>query len=129
NTERKRREKIQQATYQISEAVHTVEDLDSLYARVHEIVQSLMPAANFYIALLDAATQTISFPYWVDQNSPEQPRPRKIGTGLTGYVLRSGKPLLVDAAMNARKRQVGDAVTFEGLGEISYVESGKSASI
>src|SRR6185436_11436660 len=46
NTQRKRREKIQQATYQISEAVHTVDDLDSLYARVHEIVQSLMPAAN-----------------------------------------------------------------------------------
>src|SRR5580765_177026 len=66
-TERRRQEKIQQATYQISEAVHTADDLPSFYARVHAIVKTLMPARNFYIALLDASKETISFPYFVDE--------------------------------------------------------------
>jgi PAS domain S-box-containing protein len=129
NTERKRREAIQQATYQISEAVHAVDDLQSLYKRIHDIVQGLMPAENFYISLLDPADNVISFPYYVDQLADGSPDPRPIGTGLTGYVLRTGKPLLLDAAMEARKRKTGDAVTFDGMGEISYIESGRQAAI
>ena len=60
--ERKRREEIQRATYQITEAVQRAEDLDNLYTRIHEIVKSLMPAENFYIALLDPSTRLVSFP-------------------------------------------------------------------
>ena len=47
NSERHRREQIQQATFQISEAVHTADDLDQLYRRIHSIIQGLMPARNF----------------------------------------------------------------------------------
>jgi len=36
--------------------VYTAEDLPSLYSRVHSIIQSLMPARNFYIALYDSLT-------------------------------------------------------------------------
>jgi PAS domain S-box-containing protein len=128
NTERRRRESIQRATYQISEAVHAAEDLDSLYSRIHEIIKGLMPAENFYLALFDPGTELISFPYFVDERS-ERPTPFKLGTGLTGHVLRTGKPLLVDAAMNARQKRVGDTVTFEGFEEIRYVESGTPAAI
>ncbi|HXI54323.1 MAG TPA: PAS domain S-box protein, partial [Candidatus Saccharimonadales bacterium] len=127
-TERRRREKIQQATYQISEAAHAAQDLDNLYARIHEIVRRLMPADNFYIALFDPVTELISFPYFVDERS-RQPAPFRIGTGLTGHVLRTGQALLVDAAMNARKKQVGQEVTFEGHEEIHYIESGIPAAI
>src|SRR5204863_8881923 len=52
-----------------------------------------------------------------------------MGTGLTGHVLRTGQPLLVDAAMNARRKQVGQEVTFEGHEEIHYIESGIPAAI
>lgn len=128
NTRRKRREKIQRATYEIAEAVHAAEDLESLYEHIHGIIQGLMPAGNFYIALFDPDTELISFPYFVDERS-DQPAPFRLNTGLTGYVLRSGRALLVDAAMNARKKQAGDAVTFEGYEEIRYVESGAPAAI
>jgi PAS domain S-box-containing protein len=127
-TERRRREKIQQATYHIAEAVHAAEDLESLYEGIHGIIGSLMPAGNFYIALFDPGAELISFPYFVDERS-EKPQPFRPNTGLTGYVLRSGRPLLVDASMNARKRQIGEAVTFEGYEEIRYVESGPPAAI
>jgi PAS domain S-box-containing protein len=128
NTERRRREKIQQATYQISEAVHAAADLQSLYARIHTIIKGLMPADNFYLAILNPATETIWFPYFVDESSAT-PGPRQVGTGLTGYVLRTGKPLLVGPEMNVRKRRVGNEVTFAGFEDIRYVESGQPAAI
>jgi PAS domain S-box-containing protein len=126
--ERKRREAVQRATYRISEAVQNTEDLDSLYASTHEIVRGLMPAENFYIALLDPATQLVSFPYYVDQANPVAPLPRQINTGLTGYVLRAQTPVLVSRAHNQRKEQVGDSVLLEGL-QLPYVEAGPAAAI
>lgn len=128
NSERKRREKIQQATYQISEAVHAAEDLESFYARIHATVRGLMPAENFYIALFDSTSRLISFPYYVDERS-RKPDPFRVETGLTGYVLRTGSALLMDAAMNARKRRIGSEVTFDGFEEIRYEESGEPAAI
>jgi PAS domain S-box-containing protein len=128
NTERRRREKIQQATYQISEAVHTAEDLGALYLRIHGIIKELMPAENFYIAMFDPVTELISFPYYVDEISP-QPTPFKPNTGLTGYVLRTGKPMRMDRSMAVRKRRNGQLVSFDGFPEISYIESGTPAAI
>lgn len=93
DTERRRRERIQLATYEISEAVHLTEDLPSLYTRIHAIVKTLMPADNFYIALADAGGRTFSFPYLVDAHDLST-NPIPIDRGWTGYVLRSGKPLL-----------------------------------
>lgn len=127
NSERHRRELIQMATYQISEAVHTADDLDSLYQHIHQTVRGLMPAANFYIALADPHTGMIEFPYYQDEYDRSQ-APRPLDTGLTSAVLRTGQSLLVDAAMTARKRRVGDAVTFEGLEHIRYLESGHPAA-
>ncbi|HKX62585.1 MAG TPA: PAS domain S-box protein [Verrucomicrobiae bacterium] len=129
NTERQRREQVQQATFDILEAVHQSGDLESLFPRIHSIIERLMPAQNFYIALFDPATDLISFPYYVEESGVQKVQPRPIGTGLTGYVLRTGRPLLVGSAMNARKKQVGNEVTFEGFDEITYIESGRPAAI
>ena len=91
-SERKRAEQLQAALYRISQAALLAEDLDGLYAAIHGIVSGLMPAGNFYIATYDAATDTLSFPYWVDQHD-SRPAPRRAGKGLTEYVLRTGRPL------------------------------------
>jgi len=93
NTERQRREAIQHATFEISEAVHTTDDLPSLYARLHAIIKTLMPADNFYIALLNPDGESFGFPYLVDQFDLST-APLRLDQGLTGYVLRQGKPLL-----------------------------------
>lgn len=126
--ERKRRDETQQATYAISEAVHDADDLESLYTRIHHIVKGLMSAENFYIALLDPTGGLISFPYFVDEVNPIAPPPRQVNTGLTGYVLRTRKPLLVSAATHRKKAQVAEGVLLEGL-DMPYVESGPPAAI
>ena len=86
-------DKIQSSLYQISEAAHDSENLEELFHKIHQIISGLMAAENFYIALYDSRTETLHFPYFVDQYD-RKPEPKKPGKGLTEYVLRSGEPLL-----------------------------------
>jgi PAS domain S-box-containing protein len=92
-TERKRAEQLQSALYRISEQATAAEDLPQLFASLHAIVGELMYARNFYIALYDAAAGILSFPYFVDEEDVA-PAPKKLGKGLTEYVLRAGESLL-----------------------------------
>jgi PAS domain S-box-containing protein len=92
-SDRKRTAQIQEATYQTSVAAHSARDLEGLFHSIHEIIGTLMPSKNFYIALYDAGTGLISFPYFVDEFD-DAPSPKTPGRGLTEYVLRTGKPLL-----------------------------------
>lgn len=95
-SERRRREQVQEATYGISRAVLAGGDLTSLFAEVHRIIGGLMPAQNFYIALVSVDGKEVSFPYFVDEIVPPPP-PRSLANGFTEYVLESGRPLLVNA--------------------------------
>ena len=105
-TDHERAEQIQRATYRISEAAHAASTLDDLYAEIHRIVGELMPAKNFYIALYEAATDTVTYPYMVDEHDKVHP-PQRAGRGLTQYVLRTGEPLLADGAVH-------DSLTRDG---------------
>jgi PAS domain S-box-containing protein len=96
-TERRRREQVQTATYQISQVVLTGGDLPDLFAEVHRIISGLMPAKNFYIALLSADGNELAFPYFVDEYVPP-PAPRPLGNGFTEYVLHSTTPVRVTGA-------------------------------
>jgi PAS domain S-box-containing protein len=97
-TEKVHADMLQESLYTIAVMANSVENLDSLYRVVHEIVASLMPAKNLYVAILDEARQTISFPYSVDEKDaiPREYPAQEIGRGLTAYVIRSGQALLAD---------------------------------
>ena len=93
-TERRRSQEIQAAIYEISQAAQSAESLDELFSSLHRIVGRLMSATNFYIALHDPETATLSFPYFVDEADAKPDAPQAFGKGLTEYVLRTGEPLL-----------------------------------
>lgn len=119
-TELKRSERVKNATYRISELAMQVENNEDLFRAIHEIIASLMPAKNIYIALYDQESDLLSFPYYIDEkDSP--PEPAKPGKGITEYVLRSGKPLLVNAQIITELTQLGEidiigTLTFDWLG-------------
>jgi PAS domain S-box-containing protein len=106
-TDRMRAEKVQKAIYKISEAAMESEDIDVLYQKIHEIIGELMSAKNFYIALYDAANDLLTFPYFIDEFDPPQP-PKKLGRGLTEYVIRKGEAILVDAKLDLHLRERGE---------------------
>lgn len=128
NTERLRKERIQQAIYKISETLHTAENLESIYGQIHATIQGLMLANNFYIALYDPVSELYHFPYFVDEMDPP-PGPRKLTTGLTSFVLKTGKPLLVNRHSPIRKEDSGVAVLIEASQEVPYQELGTPAAV
>jgi len=92
-SEQKRAEALSSALLRIAENASSAEDLQQFYAAIHGTVAELMYARNLYIALYDPATQLLSFPYFVDEKDT-RPAPKKLGKGLTEYVLRTGEPFL-----------------------------------
>jgi two-component system, cell cycle sensor histidine kinase and response regulator CckA len=119
-SQKKRAEALSSALYRLAEKTSSAEDLGQFYAAIHSIVAELMYARNFYIALYDAATGYLSFPYFVDEQDP-RPEPRKLGRGLTEYVLRTGEPLLATGEIFEellRRREVDEigAPSLDWLG-------------
>ncbi len=106
-TERTKSEKIRDALYNISEAAYTATDTYMLYEKIHKVVSSLMSTKNFYISLYNEKSGMISFPYFVDEFDPPQPS-KKLGKGLTEYVLRKGSACLIDAETDKKLRASGE---------------------
>jgi two-component system cell cycle sensor histidine kinase/response regulator CckA len=92
-SDRRRVEGLSSALYRVAEKSSTAHDLQQFFAGVHSIVDELMYARNFYIALYDPVSEIVSFPYFVDEQDAA-PSPRKMGRGLTDYLIRTGEPLL-----------------------------------
>ncbi len=116
-SERVRRDKIQSAIYAISQAVLGGNDLPALLAKLHRIIADLMPARNFYVALLNADRTILSFPYFVDETTPH-PEARPPRNGLTEYVINSAQPL------RATEAQVIEIVSRQG----KYIPTGKPSA-
>ena len=91
--ERKRAEKLQRALFRIAELSITSESLERFYADVHAVVDELIYARNFYIALLSDDGETLDFPYSIDERDPIR-LSRKLTDGLTEHVISTRQPLL-----------------------------------
>jgi len=105
--DRKQAELLQNAVYLIAQAADKSAGLSDLFKSVHNIIGTVMPAGNFYIARYDDKEDMISFPYFVDEEDTP-PAPKKSGKGLTEYVIRTGKPLLCDEATDRDLRGRGE---------------------
>ena len=106
-TEHKRAEVLQDAVYRIALAADHSRGLDDLFPAVHAIIAEVMNADNFYIALFDSESRQLSFPYYVDEVDT-QPAPNQPGKGLTEYILRTGKSILVDIAVHDELINTGE---------------------
>ena len=106
-TDLKKAEDIKDALFKISTAVTTLNNINDLYEFIHKIISELMRAENFYIAIYHKETETVSFPYFVDQVD-EPPEERKAGKGLTEFVLRTGKAQLITAELDLALRKAGE---------------------
>src|SRR5919108_635499 len=117
--EQARAHQLQAATFRIAQAAIATPGLQMLLPVIHQIVAELMPAKNLYIALYDAATDLLSFPYAVDEHDTDV-APRRPGKGLTEYVLRTGEPLLVTPEVQAALEAQGQ-VELVGAPSIDWL--------
>jgi signal transduction histidine kinase/DNA-binding response OmpR family regulator len=68
-------------------------DVDALIELVGEQIRSLFDADIAYVALVDRDADVVTFPYVFGESVDPLP----IGSGLTGRVLRTGQPLVLDS--------------------------------
>ncbi len=117
-----RSERVQRALYAIAEQTGASgNDLRTTLAALHQIVGSLIYARNFFVACYNAATDSVTFPYYADSVDPNPPAPDAVVPmaqllhGPTWYVLHDGRPLMGsrDAMANAVSGP------FSGTGEVS----------
>ena len=110
-SERKRAEALSSALYRIAEKAGSVQDLQQFFAAIHGIVDELVCARNFSIAIHDPESQLLSFPYFVDARD-SAPAPAKLARGLVEYVLRTGEPLLCTPELAQQLQLRGEIELF-----------------
>lgn len=92
-------EKLQHALFKIASISHEEMDLQQLYQQVHLIINEILDAKNFFIALYDEEMQTLHLPYFVDENDIGDEdmtgRTLNIGNGLSSYVISTRMPQLL----------------------------------
>ena len=115
---RKRADMLQRALYRIAETSASATDIEGLCAALHQIVGELTYARNFRIALAQE-DGSLLFPFFVDEHSPP-PGKRPPGRTFTEYVIRSGQPLLVDAAAAASLVRQGE-VEMVGKPSVAWI--------
>ncbi|WP_029971028.1 bifunctional diguanylate cyclase/phosphodiesterase [Paraburkholderia graminis] len=96
--ERKRAEHLQGALFKIAELSSAPGDMVGFFRNLHGILGELLDAHNFYIALYDENTETVSFPYYADELVHHQPAPRRRKRGFTEYVISLRRPCLLNRA-------------------------------
>lgn len=116
-TERRREEKIRKIISEILDEANSGKHLYEVFKFIHKSISELMKAENFYIAYHNREQNLLTFPYCVDKYDDDS-APKKLGKGLTEYVLRTGKSVLVDKKKDSELLQKGET---ELIGEQSEI--------
>ena len=66
-TAQRKSEETNKVLFEISNAVNTTRNLVELYESIHRSLGRIIDVTNFFIALHNVSTNTISFPYYVDE--------------------------------------------------------------
>jgi len=103
-----RLEAVQDAILAISRISASGNDISGFLREVHQIIGRIMYAANFYVALYDAADNTIRFVYEVDEvDAPLDPEKRftlqSPEESPTASVILNRKPLVMTAEQDSHK--------------------------
>jgi two-component system sensor histidine kinase/response regulator len=93
-SERKRAELERQVIAEIVDGVLTTSSLDELFLLAHQAISKLLPAENCFVALYDKTSDLLHIPFCRDEFDCVAP-PQKLGKGLTAFVLRSGRSMLL----------------------------------
>lgn len=114
--ERQAGERLQTALFRIAELTNSSASMSEFYAAVHTEIGQLLYARNFFVALLVENDTALDFPYAVDEYDPQSMfQRRKLRHGLTEYVLRSGKPLMLDLESYERLLAAGEVAAIGTL--------------
>jgi PAS domain S-box-containing protein len=84
---------MQVAVYRIFQSAQASQTFYELFSLIHGILEQLLPAKNFLVAIYDPGTDLFTYPYHADQYEP-WPSIHQPDNRLVTYVMRTAEPLL-----------------------------------
>jgi PAS domain S-box-containing protein len=84
---------IQEILYNISSSALKQTNIKDIYPTIVTELSKIWDMNNFFIALFDKVTETLSFPFFIDEKDNFYEMPTK--KTITGYVIRNNKSLLL----------------------------------
>jgi signal transduction histidine kinase len=105
--EQMREEKLKQIILEILESANSEKNLGELFHFIHSAIKKLMKADNFYIAYYKKDSNLLTFPYFMDEVDNDSSS-KRLGKGLTEYVMRTGKSVLIDLNKDEELRRKGE---------------------
>ena len=105
-----RRSKEYQLLTEIGKAISSRLDKDEILRTMHKELGQLFDTSNFYIAFQEG--DQMWFELEVSDGVIQPKRSRRVGAGMTEYIIRTGEPLLVRCDMEKTRERIG--VSFRG---------------
>lgn len=114
--DRKRSELIQKTLYNISNLSIASDNIEKLINLIQRELSTIIDTKNFYVALYDPESDTISLPYIADEKDKFTSFPA--GKTLTYYVIKTQKSLLATKEKVKELENSGDVESFGTDSEI-----------
>ncbi|RPI78936.1 MAG: PAS domain S-box protein, partial [Desulfobacteraceae bacterium] len=112
----KESKEINQALFEIANAVNTTRNLDELFKSIHISLNRIMDLTNFIISLYDAEKNSIRWDYCVDQFDALQGKSITLGTGsIARDIILSGQPIFLSKKDLEQRHQKNQAVGTPAL--------------
>jgi GAF domain-containing protein len=92
---------------ELGQALTAQLDVQQVLEEAYRGASRLLDTTNFYIALYDLQTRMVHFPLEVEENQRRPYRSRPFAGGLTEYIIRNRKPVLVEEDIPARLQEMG----------------------
>ncbi|MDP2721771.1 MAG: ATP-binding protein [Bacteroidales bacterium] len=105
-SEKKQLQERQEVLFNISNAVMSTDSLEELNRLITYELSKIIDTSNFYIALYNRNTDTLSIPFMVDQN--DRFDEVKADKTLTGYVIKTEKSLYATSEVFEDLEQKGE---------------------
>ncbi|NEW79523.1 MAG: GAF domain-containing protein, partial [Gelidibacter sp.] len=115
-TERVKKEVLEDVLYNISKAALTIGDFQEFSFFIRNELNKIIDTRNFYIALYNAETDMITTPVFVDDREEVEAFSAK--NSLTGYVIKTKKPLILDEGALLDLVKTGEV---DLIGELSKI--------
>ena len=87
-------------------------DVNAVIELVYKFTSQLMDATNFFVALYDDKIDEVSFPVAYSDQQLVKVNSHPQGIGLTDYIIKTAKPLLISEKVNDKMAELGITPSF-----------------
>ncbi len=91
----------------IGQKISSISDFESLVEVVYGETSKIMKTENFYLALYNKEQNDLQFIIYVEEGKRVQRRKRELKKGLTEYVIKTKKPLLLSQKVVENSKKIG----------------------